>query len=148
MLIYYCLTIIVNIIAALIFHKNINITGLSIIPLLLIALMIFQAKLFKSEMVENGLQIKFGLKLTENEERDMYDSSSKFLLAIIPFMIPFVLFFSSFTKILSFLIYILGLTGGPLIYRLKNRGEIYSRMDSEAQERKEQEKKEELGKWK
>ena len=45
--IYYCITIIVNIVAVIVFYKNINVTGLSVMPLFLIALMIFQAHILK-----------------------------------------------------------------------------------------------------
>ena len=59
MLIYYCLTIVANVIAAVAFHKSINLTGLSILPLFLIALMIFQAFIFKNEKTENGYSYRF-----------------------------------------------------------------------------------------
>ncbi|MBR4032782.1 MAG: hypothetical protein IKJ07_08630 [Clostridia bacterium] len=148
MLIYYCIAIIANIVAAFVFHKSINISVLSIIPLFLIALMIFQAKYFKSEKVENGSGTAYGSDLTSDEENDLLDSGSKFLFATIPWMIPFVIFFPSFVKALSILVYIVGLVVGLLIYRIKHKGKINGRMCSEDQERKDQEKKEELGKWK
>jgi len=147
MIIYYCITIIVNIVAAIVFHKSINVTGLSVMPLFLIVLMIFQALLFKNEKVENGFRTAYGSNLTADEENKMLDSGSSFLFATIPWMIPFVLFFSSIVKVLSILVYIIGLVGGLILYRVKNKGKIVNRMDVEEKELQEQEKKEQLGKW-
>ena len=148
MVIYYCITILANIAAIPIFYEYINISALSIVPLFLIALMIFQALLFKNEKVENGFRTAYGSNLTADEENKMLDSGSTFLFATIPWMIPFILFFLSPVKLLSVLIYVLGLAGGPILYKFKNRGKITNRISAEEQERREQEKKEQLGKWK
>ena len=148
MIIYYYVTVLTNIAAIFIFFKNINITVLSIIPIMLISLMMFQAKFFKSERIENGFGTAYGSNLTADEENKMLDSGSSFLLATIPWMIPFILFFPSIVKVLSILVYIIGLVGGLILYRIKNKGRIVNRMDVEEKERQEQEKKEQLGKWK
>ena len=63
-------------------------------------------------------------------------------------MIPFIFFFPSFVKILSVLIYIVGLIGGLILYTIKNKGKIVDRIDVEEKERQVQQMKEELGKWK
>ena len=148
MIIYYCITILANIAAIFIFHKNINISALSIIPLILIALMIFQAYFFKKEKVENVFRTTYRSNLTDNEENNMLNSASTFLLATIPWITPFIFFFPSFVKILSVLVYIVGLIGGLILYRIKNKGKIVDRIDVEEKERQEQEKREQLGKWK
>ena len=148
MIVYYSITILANIIAIFIFHKNINISALSIIPLILIALMIFQAYFFKKEKAENGFRTTYRSNLTDNEENNMLNSASTFLLATIPWIIPFIFFFPSFVKILSVLVYIVGLIGGLILYRIKNKGKIVDRIDVEEKERQEQEKREQLGKWK
>ena len=147
MIIYYCITIIANIVAAIVFYKNINVTVLSVMPLLLIALMIFQALLFKNEKVENGFRTAYGSNLTADEENKLLSSSSSFLFATIPWMIPFVLFIPAIVKVLSILVYIIGLVGGLILYIIKNKGKIVNRIDAEEKERQEQEKKEQLGKW-
>ena len=147
MIIYYCITIIANIVAAIVFHKSINITALSAMPLFLIALMIFQAHIFKNEKVENGFRTAYGSNLTADEENKMLDGGSSFLFATIPWMIPFILFFPSIVKVLSILVYIIGLVGGFILYRIKNKGKIVNRINAEEKERQEQEKKEQLGKW-
>lgn len=148
MFVYYCITILANVIAAVVFYKNINITGLSIIPLVLIALMIFQGVLFKNEKVENGFRTVYGSNLTADEENKRLSSVARFLFATIPWMIPFVIFFSSPVKVISILIYMIGLIGGLVLYKFKNKGSIMSRMNTEEKERQEQEKREQLGKWK
>ena len=148
MVIYYCITILANIAAIPIFFEYINISALSIVPLFLIALMIFQALLFKNEKVENGFRTAYGSNLTADEENKLLSSGSSFLFATIPWMIPFVLFFPAIVKVLSILVYIIGLVGGLILYRIKNKGKIINRIDAEEKERQEQEKKEQLGKWK
>ena len=148
MLIYYCVTIIANIVAIFVFYKSINIDGLSLIPLCLIALMVFQAIFFKNEKVEDNSRTAYGSNLTTDEENKMLFSGSTFLLAMIPWMIPFIFFFPSFVKVLSILIYIIGLVGGLVLYRFKNKERINKRMKVEETQRQEQEKKEQLGKWK
>ena len=148
MVIYYCITILANIAAIPIFFEYINISALSIVPLFLIALMIFQALHFKNEKVENGFRTAYGSNLTADEENKILDSGSTFLFATIPWMIPFILFFPAIVKVLSVLVYIIGLVGGLILYRIKNKGKIVNRMDAEEKERQEQEKKEQLGRWK
>ena len=148
MIIYYCIAILANIAAIPIFFEYINISALSIVPLFLIALMIFQAILFKNEKVENGFRTAYGSNLTADEENKLLSSGSSFLFATIPWMIPFVLFFPAIVKVLSILVYIIGLVGGLILYRIKNKGKIVNRIDAEEKERQEQEKREQLGKWK
>ena len=148
MVIYYCITILANIAAIPIFFEYVNISALSIVPLFLIALMIFQALLFKNEKVENGFRTAYSSNLTADEENKLLSSGSSFLFATIPWMIPFVLFFTAIVKVLSILVYIIGLVGGLILYRIKNKGKIVNRIDAEEKERQEQEKKEQLGKWK
>lgn len=148
MVIYYCITILANIAAIPIFFEYVNISALSIVPLFLIALMIFQALLFKNEKVENGFRTAYGSNLTADEENKLLSSGSSFLFATISWMIPFVLFFPAIVKVLSILVYIIGLVGGLILYRVKNKGKTVNRIDAEEKERQEQEKKEQLGKWK
>ena len=141
MVIYYCISILANVAAIPIFYKYINISALSIVPLLLIALMIFQALLFKNEKVENGFRTAYSSNLTADEENKLLSSGSSFLFATIPWMIPFVLFFPAIVKVLSILVYIIGLVGGLILYRIKNKGKIVNRINAEEKERQEQEKK-------
>ena len=148
MVIYYSITILANIVAAIAFFESINITALSVIPLALIVLMIFQSLFLKNEKVENGFRTNFGSNFSGEEENGLLSSTSRFLLWVIPFMFPFIIFFSSPIKALSVLVYVIGLIGGAALYRIKNKGKISDRMNDEEIERKEQERKEELGKWK
>ena len=110
--------------------------------------MISQAHIFKNANVENGFRTAYGSNLTADEENKLLRSGSSFLCATVPWMIPFILFFPSFVKVLSFLVYIVGLIGGLILYRIKNKEKIMNRMNAEVLERQEQEKKEQLGKWK
>ena len=148
MRIYYCVTIVLNIVSIFVFHEYIHITEFSLIPLILIGLMVFQATIFNNGKVENGFRTAYGSNLSENEENQMMKIGSQFLYATIPWIIPFILFFSSFVKILSILIYFVGLLGGFVLYRCKHKSNIRNRIKAEENVRQEQEKKEQLGKWK
>ena len=130
MVIYYCITILANIAAIPIFFEYVNISALSIVPLFLIALMIFQALLFKNEKVENGFRTAYGSNLTADEENKLLSSGSSFLFATIPWMIPFVLFFPAIVKVLCILVYFIGLVGVLILYRVKNKGKSVNRSDA------------------
>ena len=120
MIIYYCITILANIAALFIFHKYINISVLSVIPVSLIAIMIFQINFFKAGKKENGFRTTYGSNFSDNEENQLFSFASASLICAIPWMIPFILFFLSPVKLLSVLIYVLGLAGGPILYKIKN----------------------------
>ena len=148
MTVYYIITIIANVVATVVFFNQLSINTMSIMPAFLIVLMIFQGMIFKHEKVENGFRIKYRGNLTAEEENSMFDVGSRFLFGTIPWMIPFVFFFSTFVKALSIIVYFVGLCGGLFVYRIKNKRRINTRIENEKAELLDQEKKEELGKWK
>lgn len=149
MRIYYLIAVVANVIAAVAFHKNINISVLSILPLVFIALMLFQAALFKKVKTENGFRTAYGSPFTAEEENGMTDFASTTLYAAIPLMIPFIFFFPSAVKVLSsFILYALAFAVGLFAYRIKNKDAIKDRFNKEETERREQEKKESMGEWK
>ena len=149
MRIYYLIAIAANMIAIVAFHKSINISALSILPLVFIALMLFQSALFKKEKSENGFRTAYGSPFTAEEENGMTDFASTALHAAIPLMIPFVFFFPSAIKALSsFVIYAAAFAVGLFSYRIKNKDALKGRFNREGTERREQEKKESMGEWK
>ena len=146
---YYLIAIVANIIAVVAFHKSINISILSILPLVFIALILFQAALFKKARSENGFRTAYGSPFTAEEENGMSDFAATAMRAAIPLMIPFVFFFPSAIKVLcAFIIYAAAFAGGLLTYRIKNKDALKDRFDKEETERREQEKKESMGEWK
>ena len=148
MIIYYCITIFINIVFSIIFRNYINITHLSLIPLICIGLMIFQVAFFKTHKIESGFKTNYGSDFTVEEENKMQKNVANFILVIIPLMIPFIFFFPSFVKAFSIILYIVSLLGGIIIFKFKNKDTVVGRAEQEEQERKEQEKREQLGKWK
>ena len=148
MLIYYIVATLVNIIAIVAFHKSIQIEILSILPLVFIALMLFQAALFKKEKIENGFRTAYGSPFTAEEENGMIDSAATALYAAIPLMIPLIFFFPPAIKVLSAFVYAVAFIVGLFAYRIKNKDALKGRFDQEEKERREQEKKESLGEWK
>ena len=149
MLIYYIVSILANVIAIAVFRKSIQIEILSILPLVFIALMLFQAALFKKEKSENGFRTAYGSPFTAEEENGMSDFAATAMHAAIPLMIPFVFFFPPAIKVLSaFIIYAAAFAGGLFTYRIKNKDALKDRFDKEETGRREQEKKESMGEWK
>ena len=149
MLIYCIAAALANMIAIALFHKSIQINALSVLPIVFIALMLFQAALFKKVKTENGFRTAYGSPLTATEENGMTDFASTALYAAIPLEIPFIFFFPSAVKVLSsFIIYALAFATGVFTYRIKNKDAIKDRFDKEETERREQEKKESMGEWK
>ena len=145
----FALPILANIVAIIAFHKSIQINALSVLPIVFIALMLFQAALFKKARSENGFRTAYGSPFTAEEENGMTDFASTALHAAIPLMIPFIFFFPSAIKVLaSFVIYALAFATGLFTYRIKNKDAIKDRFDKEETERREQEKKESMGEWK
>ena len=132
MRVYYCITVLANAVAVIALHKRLHITELSILPLFLMILMVFQAFYFRSEKVSHGSSTTaYGSNLTPKEENELLASASRSLCAAIPWMIPFVLFFSSPIKMLSVIVYILALIVGPSFYKMKNKKKIIGRMSDE-----------------
>ena len=145
----FALPILANIVAIIAFHKSIQINALSVLPIVFIALMLFQAALFKKVKTENGFRTAYSSPFTAEEENGMTDFASTALHAAIPLMIPFIFFFPSAIKVLaSFVIYALAFATGLFTYRIKNKDAIKDRFDKEETERREQEKKESMGEWK
>ncbi|MBQ3013925.1 MAG: hypothetical protein IJD75_02145 [Clostridia bacterium] len=149
MLIYCIAAALANMIAIALFHKSIQINALSVLPIVFIALMFFQAALFKKVKIENGFRTAYASPFTAEEENGMVDFASTALHAAIPLMIPFIFFFPSAVKVLaSFIVYALAFAVGLFTYRIKNKDAIKDRFDKEETERREQEKKESMGEWK
>ena len=149
MLIYYIVAILANVIAIAVFHKSIQIDALSVLPIVFIALMLFQSALFKKVKSENGFRTAYGSPFTSEEENGMSDFAATAMHAAIPLMIPFVFFFPSAIKVLcAFIIYAVAFAGGLFTYRIKNKDALKDRFDKEETERREQEKKESMGEWK
>ena len=149
MLIYYIIAILANVIAIAVFRKSIQIDVLSVLPIVFIALMLFQSALFKKEKIESGFRTAFGSPFTSKEENGMADFAATAMRAAIPLMIPFVFFFPPAIKVLSaFIIYAAAFAIGLFTYRIKNKDALKDRFYKEETERREQEKKESMGEWK
>lgn len=149
MLIYYIIAVLTNVIAIAVFHKSIQIDALSVLPIVFIALMLFQSALFKKEKTENGFRTAYGSPFTAEEENGMSDFAATAMRVAIPLMIPFIFFFSPAVKVLSaFIIYAVAFVVGLFSYRIKNKDALKERFDQEETERREQEKKESMGEWK
>ena len=150
MIIYYIIMILLNIAAAIVFCNNLNITFLSVIPIAIMVLMLFQANYFKNEKTEKGFSSNFTPvdDYTHEEGETLLQYAARALFIAIPWFVPFVLFFPNVVKIVSVFLYMISLALGGLIYRIKNKGALNNRVNAEKEELEKQKQSEELGKWK
>ena len=146
--IYYITMIILNILAAVIFFEYINITAISIVPIFILILMLFQAFLFYNSK-ENEFNTTYSVRseLNQTEENTLFYYNANSMLICVPLLLPFILFFSSGIKFICLIIYLLGYSGA-LVFRIKNKDKLNNRIHSAENELKIQQSKEELGKWK
>lgn len=142
-LIYYCTVIIGWIVALFFLIDHLNVTAMSVVPIILIALSLFQASLFKNEQGN-----AYGSNYNEEEKAGLTRYMSVALKLSIPWHIPFVCFFNSGFKLISVIVYLLGMFGGTLVYVLKNGRKVRIRLNKEAEEAKKQSENEELGRIK
>lgn len=148
MILYFCLMLLGNIIMAILCHQYITVTAFSLIPLLLIGVMAFQAHYFKSDEPKNSFGTAYHSGFTHKEEGELSVMAAKSILGAIPFMIPFILFFPAPIKACSVIVYLISFGIGPIVYRIKYRNNLNQRTRNETKELQAQFKKEELGKWK
>jgi len=142
-LIYYCTVIIGWIVALFFLIDHLNVTAMSVVSIILIALSLFQASLFKNEQGN-----AYGSNYNEEEKAGLTRYMSVALKLSIPWHIPFVCFFNSGFKLISVIVYLLGMFGGTLVYVLKNGRKVRTRLNKEAEEAKKQSENEELGRIK
>ncbi len=148
MKLYYFILIFLYTGFTVVFHNYINISVVSIIPLILMILSIFQAAYFHNHRSKKDFNINNDTPLTEEEWEKVAVYMRNSYIIVIPLFVPFILFFSLWVKITSIMLYFIGFSGGMLCYRLRYHKEINRRMSDEMTELIEQEKREELGKWK
>ena len=142
-LIYYCTVILGWVVALFFLIDHLNVTAMSVVPIILIALSSFQASLFKNEQGN-----AYGSNYNEEEKAGLTRYMSVALKLSIPWHIPFVCFFDSGFKLISVIVYLLGMFGGTLVYVLKNGRKVRIRLNKEAEEAKKQSENEELGRIK
>ena len=119
MILYYLVIFLSTVMTAVIWPININITPLSLIPLLLILLMAFQAWFFRSEQTDSGFSTAYGWEIPAEEQNRRAKAMSITLRWAIPLQLPLIVFFSSAVKLISIVIYFLSITATPLITALR-----------------------------
>ncbi len=145
---YICIALVLNGISAVAFYKYLHITIFSLLPLTLMAVMLFQALYYRKGKPDNDLSTAYGSGFNNKEQSAILQYVSKSLTVGIPLLIPFALFFTDMVKILSVPVYILSFAAGIVYYRIKHKDELQNRIQEEKRQLEEQIKKEEQGKWK
>ena len=148
--IYYIVHIVINIVLLFAFRTNITIDFLSVVPVFLIVLMLIQAPMFKVDIHRNSIgdtaySTGNTVRLTDDELEKQYKYTRYSFYGLIPFVFPFIFFFPSYAKLLSFIPYILAYIVGNLIFKFKHGKTIKARLKSEKEELRKQLQKEELG---
>ncbi|MBQ3014545.1 MAG: hypothetical protein IJD75_05360 [Clostridia bacterium] len=147
-LVYFLSVLLGCIVSAVVFHRHINLSALSILPAFLIVLMLFQAYYFRNEQTEKSFGGALGSNYSYEEEQTLSQFIATSLWICAPLQLPFVLFFGNGIKALSIFIYLIGFGSGALVYRCKNRNALHARVRAEQKELEDQKKNESIGKWK
>ena len=148
--IYYLFHIIIDVILLVVFFESINIDFLSIVPIFLIVLMFIQAPMFKtdthrSSTGDTAYSTGNTVRLTNDELDKQYKYTRFSFYGLLPFLLPFVFFFSSYVKLFSIIPYIFAYIVGNLIFKIKYGKIIKARLEKENSELRKQIQNEELG---
>ena len=150
MSIYYIVHILVNVVLLLVFRTNITIDFLSIVPIFLIVLMFIQAPMFRTDIHrssagDTAYSTGNTIRLTDDELEKQYKYIRYSFYGLLPFLFPFVFFFSSYTKLCSIIPYILSYIVGNFIFKIKYAKIIKARIETEKKELRRQIQNEEFG---
>ena len=148
--VYYIVHIVINIVSLFAFRTNIAVDFLSVVPVFLILLMLIQAPMFKIDIHRNSLgdtaySTGNTVRLTDDELEKQYKYTRYSFYGLIPFVFPFIFFFSSYAKLFSIIPYILSFVVGNVIFKVQYGKAIKARLESETEELRKQLQKEELG---
>lgn len=168
-LLYYAAHILANGAAVLIFRQYLNITWVSLMPVIYLVLFVLQmcwphqfarnrwhylkertmAGYSHIEKDQDGNVTAWGRRYVSKDPTSSDDLRLVFLL--LPFCLPFVLFFSTVVKILSFFLYLLIIILYLVIHAIRSKGKgnaVESEKEKLERELKEQQQREEMGRWK
>ena len=149
MIAYYVMASAANIIFLIAFSRFLNITVCSIVPMIVLLLLTVWSFYYK----EQGRQMPLGdtsytalgERFSKEERSALYICLSNSFRVIIPFCLPFVLFFPNYIKAFSVLLYFAAIILGRWTFNCKHKEEINARLSRESCELEEQIKKEENG---
>ena len=144
--IYYACHVAINIVLLLAFASYIELHVLSLLPVFLIALMLFQITLFKGDTLgDTAYSAGDTVRLTEEEQILQYSYLRCSFLFCIPFEFPLIFFLSSYWKPIGIVPYILAYVIGGVVFKIKNGKAIQERMNREEKELEKQIQREEMG---
>ncbi|MBQ2719034.1 MAG: hypothetical protein IJF73_03090 [Clostridia bacterium] len=148
--VYYGAHIAINMVSLVAFPLYIQVHSLSLVPIFLIALMLFQIMLFKEDTRKNDISetaypVGKMIRLTEEEQACQYVYLKHSFLLCIPFELPLIFFLSSYWKLIGLAPYILAYIIGGVLFRSKKGKEIQERINKEKKELEEQIRREQLG---
>ena len=144
---YYVMMLVLNVLSLILFRKSIHVAYLSLMPLCLLGNSVFQAYYYANRQAQEPnttYSAKSNLTDLEWEQVSRYTIRSHLISS--PLYLPFVFFFS-WGKLLSFVLFVVSFLGGGIMFRLRYGKEWKGRCDREKNELCEQKKKEEMGRW-
>ena len=148
--IYYIVHTVINMALLIAFRANIIVDFLSVVPVFLIVLMLIQAPMFKvdihrSSVGDTAYSTGNTVRLTDDELEKQYKYTRYSFYGLIPFVFPFIFFFSSYAKLCSVIPYILAYIIGNVIFKFKYGKTIKARLELEKEELRKQLQNEEHG---
>ena len=147
--IYYIVSILLNVIVLVVFRQHIHLDWISILPLALMLNSAYQAYYHATDHEERGFHTTYSAKndITDAEWQQVTKYIVSSHLLMIPLFVPFIFFFS-WGKLVSFLLFLIAFVGGGILYRIRHGKELRERYEREQNELHEQQKNEEMGRWK
>lgn len=147
---YYSVHFILNAVLLVVFHSSVSLDMMAVLPAFVFTLMILQAGLFKScgsdgTLTDTAYSVGDTVRLTNEEQSNLYAYLRHSFLAFAPFLLPIVLFLPSYWKFVAFVPYVLSYLVGAICFKVLAGKAIRERAKTEERELKEQIKKEELG---
>ena len=144
---YYAITIVANIVCAIVFHEHWIINAASIGPAFSIAFSVIWAIYLHVE--QRGARYKTGFAdLTPDEWHRLNICTRDAIMFSIPLFIPFIFFFSAWVKVPASVLVIAEFVGGAFLFYRRHGKEMDARIAAEKDELKKQKELESLGRFK
>ena len=105
----------------------------------------FKVDIHRNSLGDTAYSTGNTVRLTDDELEKQYKYTRYSFYGLIPFVFPFIFFFSSYAKLCSIIPYILAYIVGNVIFKFKYGKTIKARLELEKEELRKQLQNEELG---
>ena len=119
---YLFFTIAINVVCIIVFNDSLNISGTSLVPILILVFMAIWSVYLYNNRSKDDFNINNYSDISEEEWGVVSVYISRSLKMFIPFNFPFICFFNAYVKAIAVvLIVMFAIMCGPYVYKIKNR---------------------------